>query len=452
MAKEIEFRAVQTHFDFLLNNTDRYVFSFGGSGSGKSYSVAQALLLRILTEKNRGILLIRKNLKHVRESQFKLLKDLISLYNLEKYFKVFESTMKIVATPTKSEFLAFGMDNSEKIKSIAGITDAWLEEATELSESDFNQIDARIREASASFNQIISTFNPIDKRHWIKKRFFDGYDIQFNLPTRYKLESKIADGSTAENRVSILKTNYLCNIKNLPVEYVANLEHMKKVDPVFYQVYVNAEWGNYKEGLVFKRDYYREWSEIPADARGVIYCDPNLGIKQEGDTTAIVKLLYSHSTDNYYVAACSCRAMTDPNELISKLFSMRSDNSRVIGFDGNFSQESHWSAHIQSYRSKHGLPPVAIDYKRYKIDQLAKSAQILWNEGKIFFPPGFGNTADGTEALPQIFTFAGKKNTKVGMKDDAPDALIGAIELLIDNKFASVGSNYQIINSISKKG
>jgi phage terminase large subunit len=35
-------------------------------------------------------------------------------------------------------FLCAGLDDPEKIKSIAGLTDAWLEEATEFSLDDFS--------------------------------------------------------------------------------------------------------------------------------------------------------------------------------------------------------------------------------------------------------------------------------------------------------------------------
>jgi phage terminase large subunit len=46
-------------------------------------------------------------------------------------------------------FLCAGLDDPEKIKSIVGLTDAWLEEATEFSPDDFTQIDLRVRDPYA---------------------------------------------------------------------------------------------------------------------------------------------------------------------------------------------------------------------------------------------------------------------------------------------------------------
>jgi len=43
-----------------------------------------------------------------------------------------------IELPNKSMFICMGLDDPEKLKSIAGITDAWLEEATEFTLNDFN--------------------------------------------------------------------------------------------------------------------------------------------------------------------------------------------------------------------------------------------------------------------------------------------------------------------------
>ena len=62
-----------------------------------------------------------------------------------------------------SSFLFAGLDDPEKIKSITGLTDAWLEEATEFSVDDFSQIDLRIRHETAKDQMLILSFNPVSK-------------------------------------------------------------------------------------------------------------------------------------------------------------------------------------------------------------------------------------------------------------------------------------------------
>ena len=50
-----------------------------------------------------------------------------------------------------------GVDDPEKLKSIEGITSMWIEEATELSLNDFNEIDRRLRGKTKNYKQVILT-------------------------------------------------------------------------------------------------------------------------------------------------------------------------------------------------------------------------------------------------------------------------------------------------------
>mgnify|MGYP002508345844 CR=1 FL=1 len=60
-----------------------------------------------------------------------------------------------------SEILFAGLDDVEKLKSIYDITGIWIEEASELLEGDFNQLDIRLRTVTPYYLQIILSFNPI---------------------------------------------------------------------------------------------------------------------------------------------------------------------------------------------------------------------------------------------------------------------------------------------------
>ena len=119
------------------------------------------------------------------------------------------------------------MDDPEKIKSIEAITTIWAEEATELNQEDFDQLDLRLRGEYGCLKQIILTFNPISEQHWVKKMFFDDP----------------IDG------VFTLKTTYLDNAF-IDDEYKMVMENKKKSNPRYYQIYALANWGT-AEGLVF---------------------------------------------------------------------------------------------------------------------------------------------------------------------------------------------------------
>ena len=64
-----------------------------------------------------------------------------------------------------------GMDDPEKLKSIEGVTGVWMEEATEFTQEDFEQLDLRLRGVTAYHKQITLTLNPISEQHWIKQVF-----------------------------------------------------------------------------------------------------------------------------------------------------------------------------------------------------------------------------------------------------------------------------------------
>lgn len=159
-----------------LNNQDRYLLFYGGGSSGKSYFIAQRYIYKLITPKRCNLLVVRQTGDTNRKSTFPLLKQVISNWNLGKYFKVNESDMRIKCLLTGNEVAFAGLDDVEKIKSITfengELTDIWIEEATECQEADINQLKVRLR-GGKSKKQMVLSFNPINIQHWIKKHFID---------------------------------------------------------------------------------------------------------------------------------------------------------------------------------------------------------------------------------------------------------------------------------------
>jgi phage terminase large subunit len=209
----------------------RYAILMGGAGSGKSYSATQKLLLRMTTENGVRILVIRKVARTIRQSCFKLFVDLINEYDLAKEFSIKETDMSIKHV-SGNEMIFAGVDDPEKLKSIAGVSSVWVEEATELDEADFNQLELRVRGETESYKQFVITFNPISEEHWLKARFFDREDID----------------------VLSLKTTYRDNAF-LDAAYVHHLEERVAHDEGLYRVYVLGEWGRPRTGGEFYRNF-----------------------------------------------------------------------------------------------------------------------------------------------------------------------------------------------------
>jgi len=208
---------------------NKYCVLYGGAGSGKSHAVAQKILKRIDRFPNHRILIVRKVARTLRASVFQMFRDLIEFEGIGHKFKINKSDMTIENIMNKSTLLFYGLDDVEKLKSIAGITSIWIEEASELNQKDFDQLDLRLRSDNPNiYMQIILTFNPISSHHWLKKKFFDiGVDDCY-----------------------IQKTTYLDN-RFLPEKYKDVFENLRRTNPEYYEVYALGNWGII-EGVIYK--------------------------------------------------------------------------------------------------------------------------------------------------------------------------------------------------------
>ena len=80
---DIDARSNKKIFLFLERTKKRINAVYGGAGSGKSWTIAQFLLLRKLYgESDKQILVIRKTLPSLRITTYKLVLDLLEEYKL----------------------------------------------------------------------------------------------------------------------------------------------------------------------------------------------------------------------------------------------------------------------------------------------------------------------------------------------------------------------------------
>lgn len=202
------------HFD------GRYLIEYGGAGSGKSRFIAQKWYSRLTGENNHKILALRKVKTTLKESVYsEMLKVINSEENTEDFI-IKVSPMEIIYKPNGNKMLFFGLDDVEKLKSIEGITSIWIEEATELDEVDFRQVNLRLRGETENYKQIILSFNPIDEDHWLKN-WID------SLPK----DNSLVVHSTFEDN------------KYIDEEYKEVLENLINEDDNYYNIYRLGKWG-----------------------------------------------------------------------------------------------------------------------------------------------------------------------------------------------------------------
>jgi len=224
---EINVRANEI-FKPVHRSRHRYVVMKGSAGSGKSADTAQQYILRLMSERGRNLLCIRKSEVTNRDSTFAELTGAIRRMGLSAYWRETVNPLSIrCANGNRVIFRGVNYDKErEKLKSITfdkgKLTDVWIEEATELTQSDFEIIDDRLRGElpDGQFYQIKMTFNPVSVSHWIKKVFFD----------------------TADANVLTHHSTYLDN-RFVDEAYRARMQRRKEVDPEGYRIYGLGEWG-----------------------------------------------------------------------------------------------------------------------------------------------------------------------------------------------------------------
>lgn len=228
---------------------ERIQIWYGGSGAGKSDAKATELLLKCLTDPFRRVLFMRKFSTQIRDSQFLLFKDLINRYGFERLFTVKESEMDIICNINGNMLLSAGLDDVDKLKSVADVTDAWIEEPLDkkgsIKDSDFTELNRRLRCPLAS-NHIHLTFNPVSKDSWINDYFFksDKYGAR------------------------TVRTTYRDNAYT-PADQARQFEILKEDNPEEYRVYGLGEWGTLRHGLVYPD--YSLCTTFPDDCKKVGY-------------------------------------------------------------------------------------------------------------------------------------------------------------------------------------
>lgn len=132
----------------------RFKAIHGGRGGGKSRSVATALVIKAAQQPER-ILCAREVQKSIKDSVKRLLDDEIDRLGLRSFYA---STEAEIRGANGSLFIFAGLrGNAASIKSLEGVTVAWLEEAQTVSQSSLETLVPTIR---ADNSEIWFTWNP----------------------------------------------------------------------------------------------------------------------------------------------------------------------------------------------------------------------------------------------------------------------------------------------------
>ena len=133
------------HTDFFQSR-DRELVDYGGAGAGKTYSIADKLLLHSIINSDRDtrVIVARRTLTSLRKT---------ALYVLQKRAQDFGLKMTVNKNDWEAQvnrmlFIMTGMNTQEDVQKVKSQTDIdfiWVNEATEIREDDYKQLMLRLR-------------------------------------------------------------------------------------------------------------------------------------------------------------------------------------------------------------------------------------------------------------------------------------------------------------------
>lgn len=241
-------RVFNKHIYDHLTDYDTFTeIHYGGASSGKSHGVIQKVVFKSLQawKYPRKVLFLRKVGSSVYDSIFEDVKQCLEAWGLLGACKVNNSAYRI-ELPNGAQFIFKGLDNPEKIKSIKGISDVVMEEASEFTLDDYTQLTLRLRDKKHPKKQIYLMFNPVSKVNWVYNAFFVKKPKNTVIyQTTYK-DNRFLDEVTKEN-----------------------IEELADRNEAYYKIYALGEFATldklvfpkYKKQLLNKD----ELSHIPSD-------------------------------------------------------------------------------------------------------------------------------------------------------------------------------------------
>ncbi len=267
----------------LFTTDARYIILMGGRGAGRSTVASQYANARLVAEEYFRCAIMRYVLGDIRNSIYQEIKDRAEENDVIGALHVNDSMMTIeygANTINAVGFKKSSGDQKAKLKSLANYNCVIIEEADEIPEADFMQLDDSLRTLKGDI-KIILLLNPPPKSHWIVQRWFDLADSgikDFYIPV---LKPQFTD-------TLVIRSSYKDNIANIAAQSIENYERYRETKPDHYY--------NMIAGLVpevVRGKIYSGWNiiddGIPFEAKLVRY---GMDFGYTNDPTSIVAVYY----------------------------------------------------------------------------------------------------------------------------------------------------------------
>ena len=273
---------VNKAYEFVFTTPEgiTYIILIGGRGAGRSTVASQYANARLIAPEYFRCAIMRLVLGDIRNSIYKEIKDRAQENEILDKIDVNDSLMTLSYGANSINAVGFKKssgDQTSKLKSLANYTDVIIEEADEISEEDFIQLDDSLRTLKGKI-KIILLLNPPPKTHWIIQRWFN------LLPSPYK-GFYIPELKKEITNTLVIRTSFKDNIKNIAQRSIENYENYKETKPDHYYNMVLGLVPETVRGKIYSN--WREIEAVPFEARLI---RRGLDFGYSNDPTALIDI------------------------------------------------------------------------------------------------------------------------------------------------------------------
>lgn len=215
---------------FIKRPGVRYVILMGGRGAGRSYVASQFILANLTSDSYFRCAMMRAVHSDIRLSLWQELNDRINEQEVTDAVRLVEHSM--TASYGRNIVNAVGFrassgSRSAKLKSLASYNTVVIEEAEEIGEAEFRQLNDSLRTVQGEIT-VVFCLNTPPKNHWFIREFFDleaSSEPGFYTPVLKK---------EREADTIFLFHNYRANVANLDNHTITRYQEYKNKNPDYY--------------------------------------------------------------------------------------------------------------------------------------------------------------------------------------------------------------------------
>lgn len=244
----------------LFTTKKRYAILMGGRGAGRSTVASQLANSRLVAPEYFRCAIMRYVLGDIRNSIFREITDRATENGVINSLDVTDNTMTIVHGANSINAVGFKKssgDQKAKLKSLANYNCVIIEEADEINEEDFIQLDDSLRTVKGDI-LIVLLLNPPSKDHWIIKKWFNlipSGAVDFYIP---ELKDDVDD-------VEFIYTSFEDNIINISEDTVARYKGYERTNTPHYYNMIMGLVPETVRGKIFNN--WQEIDAVPHEAR-----------------------------------------------------------------------------------------------------------------------------------------------------------------------------------------